>query len=82
MRHAVTWSHARVWSSASTAANAATAVVTGGAVTSTTQLTKYVLIGLGVLLVAAGIFSFDKTRELVVSGGKVAGKAGEAVAAL
>lgn len=33
-------------------------------------LTKYIIIGLGALLVAAGLFSFDKTRELVVQGAK------------
>lgn len=39
---------------------------------------KVVLIVLGLLFIAAGIFSFDKTRELVVSAGKKAGMAAAA----
>jgi LPXTG-motif cell wall-anchored protein len=38
----------------------------------TGNTTKYVMIILGLLLIAAGIFSFDKTRELIVQGGKAA----------
>jgi hypothetical protein len=43
---------------------------------SSPTVTKYVTIILGLLLIAAGIFSFDKTRELVVSAGKKAGAVG------
>ncbi len=68
-------------STASAVANAAVTAATGGAVNSTSSLTKYVMIGLGVLFIAAGIFSFDKTRELVVSTGKGVVKAGSAAAA-
>lgn len=32
-----------------------------------------ILVILGLLLIVAGLFSFDKTRELVVSSGKAAG---------
>lgn len=34
------------------------------------SLSQVALILLGLLLIAAGIFSFDKTKELVVSGAK------------
>lgn len=39
------------------------------------SLSQIVIILLGLLLIAAGIFSFDKTRELVVSGVKTGAKA-------
>jgi hypothetical protein len=39
---------------------------------------NFVLIVIGLLLVAAGIFSFDKTRELVVSGTKAVKSVGKA----
>lgn len=53
---------------AKAAANAAVpSFLTGG-------LTNYVFIGLGFLLIAAGIFSFDKTRELVVDAAKTGAK--------
>lgn len=45
------------------------------------SITNYVIIILGLLLVAAGIFSFDKTREIVVNTAKAAGKAGVTAAA-
>ncbi len=38
-----------------------------------TKTSSIVMIVLGLLLIAAGIFSFDKTRELIVKGGKAAG---------
>lgn len=72
-------------SAASTAASAAgsAASAAGSAVSTGVQkalfggltLSQIVIIVLGLLLIAAGIFSFDKTRELVVSAGKAAGKA-------
>lgn len=37
-------------------------------------LTNIVIIVLGLLLITAGLFSFDKTRELVVTGAKTAAK--------
>lgn len=45
------------------------------AVEGTSFLSRGILIVLGLLLVGAGLFSFDKTRELVVSGAKRAGEA-------
>ena len=39
------------------------------------NLAKVTVIGLGLLLIAAGIFSFDKTRDIVVSAGKTAAEA-------
>lgn len=38
-------------------------------------LGRVVIILLGLLLIAAGIFSFDKTRELVVEAGRTAAEA-------
>lgn len=73
---------------ASSAGDAASAVVdaaasaTGAAADAVGQpLTKYVVIAVGLLLIAAGIFSFDKTRELIVQAGKTAGKAAGTAAA-
>jgi hypothetical protein len=43
--------------------------------------TTIVMVIVGLLLIAAGIFSFDKTRELVVTTGKHVGKAAELAAA-
>lgn len=45
------------------------------------SLTQIIMVILGLLLIAAGIFSFDKTRELVVQGAKTAKSAATAVAA-
>lgn len=42
---------------------------------------KNVIILLGLLLIAAGLFSFDKTRELVVGAAKTGAKAGAAALA-
>lgn len=66
-------------SAASAVASTAATVATGGLLGSG-NLTKYVMILLGLLLIAAGIFSFDKTRELVVSATKTASEGAAAVA--
>lgn len=42
------------------------------------KLAQVSFIVLGLLLIAAGIFSFDKTREVIVKAGKTAGEAAAA----
>jgi hypothetical protein len=61
-------------SAASSAAKTAASVATGGAsdLVLGDKLTRGVVIVLGLLLVAAGLFSFEKTREIVVQAGKTA----------
>lgn len=64
----------------SAAVDAATAAATGGASTVASALLpswsgRAVVIILGLLLIAAGIFSFDSTRKLVVEGTKAAAAA-------
>lgn len=58
---------------ASTPANQA-APATGPSWLST-KYSQVVVVVLGLLLIAAGLFSFDKTREVIVSGAKTAAKA-------
>lgn len=57
-----------------TAASAATTAASTVAASTPSWLTgslaQITLIILGLLLIAAGIFSFDKTKELVISGAK------------
>lgn len=65
-----------VASPASAASSVASALTGSG--TGSTKLTQAVMIGLGLLFIAAGIFSFDKTREILVAGGKTAVKAAAA----
>jgi len=64
---------------ASSATSAASSAVSnaGAMLPTPSNLTKAVMIILGLLLVAAGIFSFDKTKTFVVN----AAKAGAAAAA-
>ncbi len=62
-------------SSAASAAGSAVSAVTNADSFLSGKETQIVLIILGMLLIAAGIFSFDKTRELVVKAGKAAGTA-------
>lgn len=52
-----------------------------GTVTSAFLSSKNVIILLGLLLIAAGLFTFDKTKELVVSTAKAGVKAGSAALA-
>ena len=44
--------------------------------------TSIVMILLGILLIAAGIFSFDKTREVIVGAGRTVGRTAGAAASL
>jgi predicted metal-binding membrane protein len=46
---------------------------TGGPSWLTGKLAQISIIVLGLLLIAAGVFSFDKTKELVLKGAKTAG---------
>lgn len=67
--------------SASAVSSNAANIATGGLWSlSTLSPTRIVMVILGLLLIAAGIFSFDKTRELVVEGAKVAKTAAAAAA--
>lgn len=45
---------------------------TSGIVGPVSTLEHYVIIILGLILIVAGLFQFDRTRELVVSGAKAA----------
>lgn len=74
-----------IGSAVGAAVDAATAAATVGhdpATETVPSLTKYVIILLGLLLIAAGIFSFDKTKELIVAGGKAAAKTAGTAAAV
>lgn len=44
------------------------------------KLTRGVMIVLGLLLIAAGIFSFDKTKSFIINTGKSAAKVAEIAA--
>lgn len=55
-----------------TAGKAVTDAVIGPPSTPTGSLTKVVMILLGLLFIAAGIFTFDKTKEVLVQGTKAA----------
>jgi len=61
-------------STAGSAASAAVNVATGGLVGSgpIPGPTQIVMIILGLIFIVAGLFSFDKTRDLVVKAGKAA----------
>ncbi len=69
-------------SAVASAATSAASSVAGTAATAIfgIPLTNAVMIVVGLLLIAAGIFSFDKTRELIVKAGKAAAKGTEAAA--
>lgn len=60
------------------AANDAVGAVTPGSNLLGGSLTKYVMILLGLLFIAAGIFSFDKAREIVVNTAKAGAHAAAA----
>jgi hypothetical protein len=69
----------QIGDSLSSTAQVAAAMATGQDPTAplksgSSSLTQYVIIGLGLLLIAAGLFSFDKTRDLIVTAGKTAAK--------
>lgn len=64
---------AAVGNAAVGAASAVAGAVSGSGTNSgPSYISRIVIIILGLMLIAAGIFSFDKTRELVVEGAKAA----------
>lgn len=63
----------------STLENATGATIAGAAASGASAwLGRGIIIVVGLILIAAGVFSFDKTREVLVSAGKTAGKAAAA----
>lgn len=52
---------------------------TGGADAGSSSLQNLVFIGLGLLLIAAGVFSFRQTQTILQSGSKIAAKGAELI---
>lgn len=48
-----------------------------GSITSSLGISDWIFVALGLLLIAAGIFSFDKTRNVIIAGSKMATRAAE-----
>lgn len=57
---------------ASAASTAASAASSAASFFGSRTLADWILILLGLLLIAAGIFSFDKVRETIIEAGKTA----------